>query len=108
MKNTWREGFGYSTGNGRNNYLWTDTTVTDALDNGKPFLFSLASGYYYDHTVAVYGYKTYKNDRTGEKYTFLLLADGWHSSVRYLAWTNTVEAYVACMTTIITPTYTYK
>lgn len=108
VKNTWRDGFGYSTGNGKTNYLWNSDTLTKALDNGKPFLFSLASGYYYNHTVAVYGYRVYKNNRTGVRYTFLLLADGWHNSGRYLAWENTKEAYVGCMTAITTPTYTYK
>lgn len=103
VKNTWRNGFGYSSGNGSNNYLWTYDTCIDAIDNARPFLFSLASGYYYDHTVAVYGYKTYKNDRTGKKYTFLVLADGWSSSTRYMAWKNTGESYVGCVTSITTP-----
>lgn len=103
VNNTWRKGFAYSSGNGSNNYLWTDSTVKKALKNNRPFLFSMASGAYYDHTIAVYGYKVYKNKRTGKKYTFLVVADGWSSSARYLAFTNTGEAYVACMTSVTPP-----
>lgn len=103
VKNTWRNGFGYSSGNGSNNYLWTATSATKSIDNGKPFMFSLASGYYYDHTVAVYGYRVYTNNRTGKSYTFLQIADGWSSTARFLAWTNTGESYVACMTSITAP-----
>ena len=104
VKNTWRKGFGYSSGNGSNNYLWTDSTVKSAIKNNRPFLFSMASGAYFDHTIAVYGYKVYKNNRTGKKYTFLVVADGWSSSARYLAFTNTGESYVACMTSVTPPT----
>ena len=48
-------GFGYTSGIGSNNYLWTNSTATNLIDDNKPFMFSLASGRYYDHTVTVYG-----------------------------------------------------
>lgn len=66
-------------------------------------MFSLASGVYFDHTVTVYGYKIYKNNRTGKKYTFLMLKDGWSNSIRYLAWKNTGASYVGCITSITAP-----
>lgn len=103
VKNTWRNGFGYTSGNGSNNYLWVNTTATKSINQGKPFIFSLASGRYYDHTVAVFGYRVYTNSRTNKSYTFLMLADGWSTSTRYLAWTNTGANYVACMTSISVP-----
>lgn len=66
-------------------------------------MFSVANGAYYNHTITVYGYKIYKNNRTNKKYTFLLLHDGWYNGTRYLAWTNTKESYVACLTSITKP-----
>lgn len=103
VTNTWRKGFGYSAGKGTNNYLWTYSTATNSIKKGKPIMFSLASGVYFDHTVTVYGYKVYKNNRTGKKYTFLMLKDGWSNSTRYLAWRNTGASYVGCVTSIKAP-----
>lgn len=72
----------------------------------KDFVYSdIASGVYYDHTVAVFGYKTYTNLRTREKYTFLIIADGWSHNSRYLPWTNTGAAYLGCFTSVTTPYY---
>lgn len=48
-------------------------------------MFSIANGYYYNHTVAVVGYKEYKNMRTGKVYTFLVVHDGWSTTTRYIA-----------------------
>ena len=103
VTNTWQKGFGYSSGSGSNNYLWKSSTAINLIDNSKPFMFSIASGVYYDHTVTVYGYKIYKNKRTGKKYTFLMIRDGWSSGVRYLAWENTGASYVACLTSVNKP-----
>ena len=110
VTNVWRKGksktggFGYTSGSGSNNYMWTNNTAISNIDNNRPFMFSLASGKYYDHTVTVYGYKIYKNKRTNKQYTFLMLRDGWSSSVRYLAWTNTPGGYVGCVTSVTPPT----
>lgn len=101
VKNTWKKGFNYSTGSGSNNYLWTASDLTKAIDNGRPYLFSIASGIYYDHTVTVYGYKIYKNTRTNKSYTFLLIYDGWSNSTRFLPLTGV--SYAACMTSITPP-----
>ncbi|MGN0379302.1 MAG: hypothetical protein ACI4EU_06915 [Butyrivibrio sp.] len=103
VTNTWQNGFGYSSGKGTNNYFWTNSTAINLLNNNKPFMFSLASGVYYNHTVTVYGYKVYKNNRTGTEYTFLQLSDGWSNSTRYLAFTNTPAVYVACLTSVVAP-----
>lgn len=101
VKNTWQNGFGYSSGNGANNYLWNSSTLKSAINNDRPYLFSLASGQYYNHTIAVFGYITYKNNRTGDTYTFLKIADGWSNSTRYLSLN---ESYIGCQTTITPPT----
>ncbi len=103
VENTWRRAFGYTSGDGNNDYLWSFSSAISELNAERPFLLSLASGYYYNHTVAVRGYKIYKNKRTGEKYTFLVLSDGWSDTDRYLAWTNTGASYYACATWIIPP-----
>ena len=55
--------------------MWSDKTALKLIDNGQPFLFSLAIGIYFNHTVAVYGYRIYTNNRTGHQYTFLMLAE---------------------------------
>jgi hypothetical protein len=103
VTNIWRKGFGYSSGKGSNNYLWTNSTAITAIKNGKSFIFSLASGRYFDHTITVFGYKVYKNNRIGKSYTFLMLKDGWPTNTRYLGWTNTGSSYVGCFATITTP-----
>lgn len=92
--------YGYSSVTGSNNYAWTASSVKNAISNYGPFLFSLASGVYYDHTVMVYGYRTYKNSSNSNTYLFWVVKDGWSSTTRYLAMTGTPESYVACMTTI--------
>jgi len=83
----------------KSHYIPTKKSVLRELRQKRPVMLSLASGYYYDHTVTVSGYVTYKNNRTGKCYTFLTLADAWHKDERYLAWTNTGKLHVACMTT---------
>lgn len=50
--------------------MWTYSTLKKQIDSGNPCMFSIANGYYYNHTVAVVGYKEYKNMRTGKVYTF--------------------------------------
>lgn len=70
VTNTWRTGFGYTSRSGSNDYLWTNSTAINLIKSGKPFMFSLARGAYFDHTVYVYSYRIYKNDRTGISYTF--------------------------------------
>lgn len=66
-------------------------------------MFSIANGYYYNHTVAVVGYKEYNNMRTGKVYTFLVVHDGWSTTTRYIAMKNTGASYVACQTSIKVP-----
>ncbi len=100
----WRAGLGYSSGSGSSRYIRTKETALQELDAGRPFLLSLASGRYFDHTVTVFGYRNYRSDRTGRFYTFLQLKDGWSSSVRFLPWMNTGEVQVVCLTKVIPPT----
>ncbi|MDE7265954.1 MAG: hypothetical protein K2N89_00610 [Lachnospiraceae bacterium] len=92
--------YGYPSVKGRNNYVWTGTSIKSVIRNYGPFLFSLASGVYFNHTVMVYGYRTYKNSSNSKKYLFWVIKDGWSSKTRYLAMTGTPERYLGCMTTI--------
>lgn len=103
VRNVWRKGLKYKSGSGSNNYLWTFSDFIDRIDKNQPVMFSLASGVYYNHTITVYGYITYKNNRTGKKYTFFMLSDGWANTTRYLAANNTGASYVGCMTTVKKP-----
>ena len=103
VKRTWQKGFGYSSGTGNSNYMWTYSTLKKQIDSGNPCMFSIANGYYYNHTVAVVGYKEYKNMRTGKVYTFLVVHDGWSTTTRYIAMKNTGASYVACQTSIKVP-----
>ncbi len=100
LRRLWHKSFRYPNTHCKSNYLWTDKTAINLIDNGQPFLFSLASGIYFNHTVTVYGYRVYTNNRTGHQYTFLMLADGWSNTTRYMAWTGTGESYVGCMSRI--------
>lgn len=68
------------------------------IDKGHPFVYSLASGFYFNHSVTVIGYKTYTNQQTGKAYTFLVLNDGWSFGTRYLAWKGTGAFYISCAT----------
>ena len=77
VRNMWHDGLGYSTGNGRSRYIWRHKKLINEIDNDRPFIFSLASGVYFNHTIVVYGYEVYKNERTGKEYTFLIAADAW-------------------------------
>lgn len=87
----------------KSHYIWTKKRAITAIDSNHPFLFSIATGRYYDHTVMVYGYETYQNASTGAEYQFLVIADGWSTEPRYLAWTNTKSFYIACMTLVSLP-----
>lgn len=103
VNNTWQKGFNYKGAYCENNYIWTQEQAIKSIDNGYPFMFSFASGYYFNHTVTVWGYKIYKNNRTKKSYTFLMLRDGWSISARYVPWTGTDANYLGCMTEILPP-----
>ena len=68
------------------------------LDRGIPYILSIAYGIYYDHTVTVYGYETYRNMQTGRRYTFLIINDEWDAEERYLPWTNLDRFRITCLT----------
>ena len=103
VKNTWRKGFKYKTGNGTSDVFWEYRDFYNSIYADKPFMFSLASGYYFNHTVTVFGYKSYENSRTKKQYTFLMIRDGYTSAIRYLPVTGTDEGYIGCMTSIVAP-----
>ncbi|MBO4680130.1 MAG: hypothetical protein J5626_10740 [Lachnospiraceae bacterium] len=72
----------------------------ELLDNGSPFLLSIAYGVYFNHTVTVYGYETYRDTRTGRRYTFLLVNDEWSAAPRYIPWINMDRFKLICVTRI--------
>lgn len=86
---------------GRCHYFISRKRAMRAIDENRPFLLSLANGYYFDHTVAVYGYANYTSNKTGKTYTFLMLHDSWHNECRYLAWKNTGAVHITCMTELV-------
>ena len=87
---------------GSSNYAWTNTSVKNAIDNYGPALFSFAGGYYYNHTVAVFGYKTYRSS-SGDMFMFFAVQDGWVRGTRYVAGIGAGSYVVACLTTIKAP-----
>lgn len=82
-------------------YFITRKRAIQTIEANRPFLLSLASGYYFDHTVAVFGYANYTNHRIGKTYTFLMLYDSWHNTCRYLPWKNTGAFHITCMTELV-------
>ncbi len=75
--------------------------VLEFLDKDIPFIYSLASKPYFNHSVVVYGYRIYKEKLTGKEYVFLLVHDGWAHVTRFIPWKNLDRKYIACMTYII-------
>lgn len=104
VTNTWRNGFGYKTGEGNNDYIGLGSTAINEIDNNRPFLLSLAYEIYPNHTVMVFGYTVYKNTRTNKEYTFLAVADGWYQVTMYIPWENTEgKPVIKCLTRVIPP-----
>lgn len=99
----WKKGFGYTLGKGCSRYLWKHTRLIKEIDEGRPFLFSLASGVYFNHTVVVYGYQVYRSICTGKSYLFLVIADGWTNDKRYMAFNHTGFRYISCATFVVPP-----
>jgi len=97
VDNVWKA-FGCTSGSGSNDYTWSFNTLTSEINNNRPVMLSFASDPYYNHTIAVRGYATYKNG--GSDYLFAVVRDNWHSGDRYI---SSQEAYVACATKITPP-----
>ena len=70
------------------------------LDEGTPFMLSIAYGVYFNHTITVYGYETYRDTRNGRTYTFLIINDEWSAERRYLPWSHLDKFRVTCLTKI--------
>ncbi len=98
IRNTWNNELHTAGVKGRTRFYLRKSLPIEKIDTGKPFMFSLACGVYFNHTVTVFGYRVYKNKRTSKEYTFLMIKDGWSSFTRYLPWTNTGTFYLGCMT----------
>lgn len=74
--------------------------IMEFLNKDIPFIYSLASKPYFNHSIVVYGYRVYKEKTSGKEYTFLLVYDGWAHITRFLSWDNLNRRYTACMTYI--------
>lgn len=86
---------------GKMTFFPSNEKVLDFLDKDIPFIYSLASKPYFNHSIVVYGYRIYKEKTTGKEYKFLLVHDGWAHVTRFLPWDNPDRRYVACMTYIM-------
>ena len=96
VTSVWRQGFGCVNGRGTSNYLATIKKIRKSIDEGRPFIYSIAQGVYYNHSIVVRGYEIYRDSKTGKKYPFLVVSDGWSSLTRYIY----KKAPIACMTSI--------
>ncbi|MCX8131431.1 MAG: Spi family protease inhibitor [Clostridia bacterium] len=106
VTNSWKA-FGYTNGSGSTSYTWSFSSIRSEIDNNKPVLFSLASGQYYNHTVAVRGYTKYKTLYQGTiaSYThdFYVVHDNWNSGDRYIYATTSTLVGAATYITPATP-----
>lgn len=83
---------------GKWRFLFTTSKGLELLDEGIPFMLSIAYGGYYNHSVTVKGYRVYKNMETGKNYTFLYVNDGWTKEDRFLHWKNKCFHNPICLT----------
>lgn len=91
--------FGYADGSGSNDYVWTYTSIKSKIDVNRPVMLSMATGQYYDHTIAVRGYTSYSYAMA--VYDFLVVPDNWNSGDRYI---SNSETKFGCATYIYSPT----
>lgn len=81
--------YGYDI-NFRENVLWGAFNYKQYLDEDKPLMWSTSTNTYGAHTMAVFGYKTYRKARqvlwwTEYDYVYLIrLSDGWVTYMRYM------------------------
>lgn len=64
--------------NASNVYIWSFSTFTNEIDNNRPVIFNIATGYYSNHSVSIFGYKEY------DVADFLMVKDNWSTSTRYI------------------------
>jgi len=92
--------FGYDSAKVSAEYVVPMGKAMRLLDKGTPFLLSIAYGVYFNHTVTVYGYETYRDLKNNRRYTFLLINDEWDSAPRYIPWVNMDLFKLICVTRI--------
>ncbi len=78
----------------RNHFFMSKRKALELLETGGPFIYSLASGYYFNHTLLINGYRKYLSAE-GKSYYFLSVLDGWTGKKRFLAWKGTGAVYIA-------------
>jgi hypothetical protein len=64
--------------NASNVYIWSFSTFTNEIDRNRPVIFNIATGYYSNHSVSIFGYKEY------DVADFLMVKDNWSTSTRYI------------------------
>ncbi len=60
--------------------------IKNEIDSGRPFLMSIAFGYYSAHTLTGVGYQTYTNKSGRQAIHLVQVIDGWSDSYRYIDW----------------------
>ncbi|SHJ77214.1 hypothetical protein [Paramaledivibacter caminithermalis] len=76
--------WGYSV-NASNIYVWSFGTFTNEIDANRPLMYNLATGYYSNHSISVFGYKKY------DVADFLMVKDNWTTSTRYIHWQQMID-----------------
>ncbi len=83
--------YGYKRSISYNKYAWNFASdVVNEINKGYPVIFSMANGYYGNHTVTVIGYEVYKIKKklwigSTTKYRHLIkVYDGWKDKPRYI------------------------
>lgn len=91
VKLIWRF-YGYPHGRGRNRIFMlsgrrAELFVKEEIEAGRPFLLSIHSGYYKNHTVTVWGYEVWtrvNSEGEEEKRVMLRINDHWSEDPRYI------------------------
>ena len=92
--------FGYTISSSTNTF-WTESGAKSAINSYGPILMSCANKPYYDHTIMLFGYVTYKSS-ANDKYVFFATKDGYTNSTRYYAGRSArTAATVSYMTKIV-------
>jgi hypothetical protein len=82
--------YNYKNSDATNTYIYSFASeVKDEINKSHPVLLNLSSGYYGSHTVTIIGYKEYKKTsgwliKTTTTRQFIMVYDGWDSSIRYI------------------------
>lgn len=92
--------YNYPHGTGSNIDFWAYSSFTSQVDNNRPALINIHDGYYADHTVTLFGYKTYNKTLNTDK-GFLQVYDGWVTASRYISYADFAYSTLSNITTVV-------